>query len=75
MGFANQKIIVEFGVIALITFCYLLPNELADGRKFSDETHYYNNNLEMAKHKGTIKTIEVCEPINSFMLDNSSILL
>lgn len=55
MDFPTKITLFKRVIIALVTFCYLLTNELADGR------NNINIDLGIEKHKGTIKTIEVCE--------------
>ena len=64
MGLENHKTVVRSSILALITLCYLLPKELAYGRTFAAK----RQSLELAKHKGTIKSIEVCKKSLSFFL-------
>lgn len=58
MGSENHKTVARRSMLALITLCYLLPNEFADGRKiFAARRH----SLELAKNKGALKSIKVCK--------------
>ncbi|PON75647.1 hypothetical protein TorRG33x02_244960 [Trema orientale] len=54
MDFDNHKSVVRCSILALLTLCYLLPNEFANARTFATRRH----SLELAKRKGTIKSIE-----------------
>lgn len=56
MSYENHKTLVRKSIVlVLITICSLLRSEFADGRTFAARRH----GLELPKHKGTLKSIEV----------------